>query len=175
MCLKGGLLTDFRKNTALNKYHFPKRNRIVAGMADVTIVIESGEKGGSLITADLAFGYNRSVFAVPGRITDQRSVGCNKLIRYTKACSYSNTVDFLREMKWWDEEIDTVKQQQLFYEPNTLEARLLALLQQKSSMTLDELQLIAGLKNAEMANVLLALEMQYLIRSLPGNRYTVRI
>ena len=175
MCLKGGLLTDFRNNTAPNKYHFPRRNRIVAGMADATIVIESGEKGGSLITADLALGYNRSVFAVPGRITDQKSMGCNKLIRYSRAYSYINTVDFLREMKWWDEAIGPVKQQQLFYEPNTIEARLLALLQEKSIMSIDELQVKSALKNTEMANALLALEMQYMVRSLPGNRYTLRI
>jgi DNA processing protein len=175
MCIQGGLLTDFRNNTAPNKYHFPRRNRIVAGMADATIVIESGEKGGSLITADLAIGYNRSVFAVPGRITDQKSVGCNKLIRYSRAYSYINTVDFLREMKWWDEAIGLVKQQELFYEPNTIEATLLALLQEKSIMSIDELQLKSALKNAEMANALLALEMQFLVRSLPGNRYTLRI
>ncbi len=175
MCLTGGLLTDFRNNTAPNKYHFPRRNRIVAGMADATIVIESGEKGGSLITADLALGYNRSVFAVPGRINDQKSVGCNKLIRYSRAYSYINTVDFLREMNWWDEAIGLVKQPPLFYEPNTMEARLLVLLQEKSIMSIDELQLKSALKNTEMANALLALEMQYLIRSLPGNRYTLII
>ncbi len=105
MCLYGGLLTDFRKNSVPNKYHFPRRNRIVAGMADATIVIESGIKGGSLITADLALDYNRALFAVPGRISDQKSAGCNKLIRYSKAYSYVNTEDFLREMKWWNETI----------------------------------------------------------------------
>ena len=175
MCLQGGLLTDFRNNTAPNKYHFPRRNRIVAGMADATIVIESGEKGGSLITADLAIGYHRDVFAVPGRISDQKSAGCNKLIRYSRAYSLINTTDFLREMKWWAEGQSVAQQQELFFEPNTEEAKLLALFNSKSILSLDELQSAAALSSSQLANALLALEMQYLIRSLPGNRYTMRI
>lgn len=175
MCLQGGLLTDFRNNTAPNKYHFPRRNRIVAGMADATIVIESGEKGGSLITADLAIGYHRDVFAVPGRISDQKSAGCNKLIRYSRAYSLINTADFLREMKWWAEGQTVAQQQELFFEPNTEEAKLLALFNSKSILSLDELQSAAALSSSQLANALLALEMQYLIRSLPGNRYTMRI
>lgn len=175
MCLQGGLLTDFRNHTAPNKYHFPRRNRIVAGMADATIVIESGEKGGSLITADLAAGYHREVFAVPGRISDQKSAGCNKLIRYSKAFSYINTTDFLREMKWWNEEQSIAQQQTLFFEPNTVEAKILELFKSKSIMSLDELQTAANLSSTQLANSLLTLEMQYIIRSIPGNRYTMRI
>ncbi len=175
MCVIGGLLTDFRKKTAPNKYHFPRRNRIVAGMADATIVIESGIKGGSLITADLALDYNRALFAVPGRISDQKSAGCNKLIRYSKAYSYINTEDFLREMKWWNENYSVAKQQDLFFEPNTDQAKLLTLFKTKSILSLDELQYAASMTSSQLANALLALEMQYLIRSLPGNRYTIRI
>ena len=175
MCLNGGLLTDFRNHTAPNKYHFPRRNRIVAGMADATIVIESGEKGGSLITADLASGYHRDVFAVPGRISDQKSAGCNKLIRYSKAYSYISTADFLREMKWWKEDQAITQQPSLFFEPNTTEAKLLDLFKTKSVMSWDELQAAANLSSAQLANSLLALEMHYFIRSIPGNRYTVRI
>lgn len=175
MCLQGGLLTDFRKNSVPNKYHFPRRNRIVAGMADATIVIESGIKGGSLITADLALDYNRVLFAVPGRISDQKSAGCNKLIRYSKAYSYVNTDDFLREMKWWNENYSIAKQQDLFFEPTTDQAKLLAIFKTKSILSLDELQFAAAMTSSQLANALLALEMQYLIRSLPGNRYTMRI
>jgi DNA processing protein len=175
MSLKGGLLTDFRKNSIPNKYHFPRRNRIVAGMADATIVIESGIKGGSLITADLALDYNRALFAVPGRISDQKSAGCNKLIRYSKAYSYINTEDFLREMKWWAENYSVAQQQDLFFEPNTDQAILLALFKTKSILSLDELQSAATMTSSQLANALLALEMQYLIRSLPGNRYTIRM
>jgi len=175
MCVTGGLLTDFRKNSVPNKYHFPRRNRIVAGMADATIVIESGIKGGSLITADLALDYNRALFAIPGRISDQKSAGCNKLIRYSKAYSYINTADFLREMKWWEESYTVAKQQDLFFEPTTDQAKLLELFKSKSIISLDELQYSASMTSSQLANALLALEMQFLIRSLPGNRYTMRI
>lgn len=173
--VQGGLLTDFRNHTAPNKYHFPRRNRIVAGMADVIIVIESGEKGGSLITADLAIGYNRDLFAVPGRISDQKSAGCNKLIRYSRAFPFINTADFLREMKWWKETTSNAQQLELLYEPGTVEAQLLELFKTKPIMGLDELQSVSNLSSSLLANALLVIEMQGLIRSLPGNRYTIRI
>src|SRR4030095_2785581 len=81
----GGLLTEFRSNTKPDKHNFPTRNRIVAGMSDATVVIETGEKGGSMITAELANGYNKDVFALPGKVTDNKSAGCNFLIRNNKA------------------------------------------------------------------------------------------
>ena len=77
----GGLLTEFRSKTKPDKHNFPTRNRIVAGMSDATIVIETGIKGGSMITAELANGYNKDVFAFPGKVTDTKSAGCNYLIK----------------------------------------------------------------------------------------------
>jgi DNA processing protein len=97
---QGGLLTDFRSNTNPDKQNFPKRNRIVAGMSDAVIVVETGIKGGSLITAELANGYNRDVFAIPGRTGDTKSEGCNYLIKNNKASLITNADDILENMGW---------------------------------------------------------------------------
>ena len=98
--VNGGLLTEFRKNTCTDKYNFPKRNRIVAGMSDATIVIETAVKGGSMITANLATDYHREVFALPGRITDSKSAGCLHLIQQNKAMVFSGIEHFIETMQW---------------------------------------------------------------------------
>jgi len=100
MTEQGGLLTDFISNTNPDKQNFPKRNRIVAGMCDAIIVIESGKKGGSLITAELANGYNKDVFAIPGKTTDSKSEGCNYLIRQNKASLITAAADLVELMNW---------------------------------------------------------------------------
>jgi DNA processing protein len=108
----GGLLTECTTNTIPAAYQFPRRNRIVAGMSDATIVIESAIKGGSMITARLAFDYNREVFAVPGKIHDNKSKGCNSLIKDQKANLYFDAADFLMKMNWpilKDEKLNPIK------------------------------------------------------------------
>jgi len=100
MLLNGGLLTEFTKGTKADKHNFPKRNRIVAGMADATIVIETAAKGGSMITAELAYNYNRDLFAVPGKITDSKSAGCLKLIQQNKAILPSDASQLMQVMGW---------------------------------------------------------------------------
>src|SRR5690349_978709 len=100
MVRHGGLLTEFRSNTKPDKHNFPSRNRVVAGISDATVVIESGAKGGSNITANLAWGYNRDVFAVPGRSTDIKSEGCNRLIRDNKAILLDDPEHFIIMMGW---------------------------------------------------------------------------
>jgi DNA processing protein len=97
---RGGLLTEFRKGDKPDKHNFPKRNRIVAGMADATVVIETAIKGGSMITAELANNYNRDVFALPGRTTDPKSAGCNYLIQSNKAILYTNGQELIETLGW---------------------------------------------------------------------------
>ena len=96
----GGLLTEFPSNTKPDKHSFPSRNRIVAGISDATIIIESGIRGGSMITADMASGYNRDVFAIPGRIADAKSIGCNHLIRNNKAILLTEASQLNEIMGW---------------------------------------------------------------------------
>ena len=97
---KGGIVTEYLSETTPEKYNFVARNRIIAGLAECTVVVESKEHGGALITAAIAADYNRTVFALPGRVTDDSSAGCNALIRDQKAILLQNTEDILREMNW---------------------------------------------------------------------------
>ena len=107
---QGGLLTDFMSNTLPDKQNFPKRNRIVAGMCDALVVIESGIKGGSLITAELANGYNKDVYAIPGKTSDKNSEGCNYLIKQNKASLITHADDLLQLMNWTPKEKKQKKQ-----------------------------------------------------------------
>ncbi|MEI9956698.1 MAG: DNA-processing protein DprA [Ferruginibacter sp.] len=115
MTEQGGLLTDFMSNTTPDKQNFPKRNRIVAGMCDALIVIESSKKGGSLITAELANGYNKDVFAVPGKTTDTRSEGCNYLIQQNKASLITSAADLIEMMNWAPKEKNNKKTAGIIY------------------------------------------------------------
>src|SRR6188508_3275083 len=115
----GGLLTEFRSNTKPDKHNFPTRNRIVAGMSDATVVIETGEKGGSMITAELANGYNKDVFAFPGKVTDNKSAGCNYLIKTNKAMLLTDAQELIEIMGWEEKtksEKEKKRQRELFIE-----------------------------------------------------------
>lgn len=169
----GGLLTEFRINTQPDKHNFPKRNRIVAGMSDATIVIETAVKGGSMITAELAHDYNRDLFAVPGKITDLKSSGCLKLIQQNKAMLFTS-VDHLIEIMGWAEKKKQVKQQkELFIELTKEEQVIVNLLQEKETMHIDELYLKSGLSSSSMAAAILNLELQQVIRALPGKLFSL--
>ncbi len=170
----GGLLTEFRKETKPDKHNFPTRNRIVAGMCDATIVIETGVKGGSMITANLANNYNRDVFAVPGKTTDAKSEGCNYLIQSNKAVLIRNGEDIIEQMGWQPKEkITKSKQKQLFIQLNEEEKIIVELLQQKESIHIDELNLNCNLNSSIIASVLLTLELQNVVKSLPGKLYAL--
>ena len=173
----GGLLTEFISNTSPDKQNFPKRNRIVAGMCDAVIVIESGAKGGSLITAELGNGYNKDVFAIPGRTNDAKSEGCNYLIKNNKA-ALINSADDLLEMMGWSvrlrsglEKGSSKKQRELFIELSPDEKIVVDILQQQDSIQIDELYFKSGLSSSEVATALLMLEMQNVVASLPGKVY----
>ncbi|MBK9532727.1 MAG: DNA-protecting protein DprA [Chitinophagaceae bacterium] len=170
--VQGGLLTEFISNTNPDKQNFPKRNRIVAGICDAVIVLESGKKGGSLITAELGNSYNKDVFAIPGRATDTKSEGCNYLIKNNKAALINSAQDFLEMMNWTSMPKPTAKKQrELFIELSPDEKIIVDILQQHDSIQIDELYFKSGLSSSEVATALLMLEMQGVILSLPGKVY----
>ena len=169
---QGGLLTDFKSKTKPDKQNFPKRNRIVAGISDAIIVIESGLKGGSLITAELGNGYNRDVFAIPGRINDTKSEGCNYLIKNNKACLITSANDLLENMGWKEQKKSSVKKQrELFIELTDNEKIIIEILQLHEQIHIDELYIKSALNSSAVASALLTLEMQNVIASLPGKMY----
>jgi DNA processing protein len=172
MTEQGGLLTDFISNTNPDKQNFPKRNRIVAGMCDALIVMESGKKGGSLITAELANGYNKDVFAIPGKTTDTKSEGCNYLIKQNKASLITGAEDLIELMNWDPKEKTTKKKQrELFIELTPDEKIIIDILQQRENIQIDELYFKSGLSSSAVATALLMLEMQNVVQSLPGKIY----
>jgi DNA processing protein len=173
---KGALLSEFGLGTPVEPMNFVKRNRIIAGVAPATVVIESGPKGGSLITADLAFGYDREVFAIPGRATDRFSAGCNFLIGNHKAqllCSPEQLVDALQ---WHTapQRSEDLSQKKRIQRQGTLtpeENRICEFLAANGIQLLDEIALSCLLSVRETAAVLFQLEMKELIRPYPGKRF----
>lgn len=172
MTEQGGLLTEFKSNTTPDRENFPKRNRIVAGICDALVIIESGKKGGSLITAELGNSYNKDVFAVPGRVNDTKSEGCNYLVKNNKAHLITCAEDMLELMNW-KETIKPAKkkQRELFIEFTPDEKIVVAILQQHENIGIDELYLKSNLSTSAVASALLMLEMQGLVTSLPGKVY----
>ena len=169
----GGLLTEFRSDTKPDKHHFPSRNRIVAGMSDATIVIETGVKGGSMITAELANSYNKDVFAYPGKATDVKSAGCNYLIKHNKAGLLTDAGGLL-EMMGWNipaKKSKERKQRELFVELTPDERVILDILKEKETVHIDELNLQSNLSSSHVAAAILTLELQNIIQSLPGKLY----
>lgn len=173
---QGGLVTDFRSKTSPDKQNFPKRNRIVAGISDGIVVVESGIKGGSLITAELGNGYNKDVFAFPGRINDTKSEGCNYLIKNNKACLVTCADDIIYNMGWKEYKkfpiaIGIIKQRELFIDLSNDEKIIINILQQQEQFHIDELYIKSGLSSSAVAAALLSLEMQSVINSLPGKTF----
>ena len=169
----GGLLTEFFSGTKPDKHNFPLRNRIVAGMSDATVVIETNVKGGSMITAKLADAYNRDVFAVPGRTTDKTSSGCNHLIKYQKAQLLTDAEDLLDVMGWKEKKAKgrTQKQKELFIELTAEEKQIVQLLQEKETVHIDEINIRSGLSSSAAAAAILNLELQNVVAALPGKMY----
>lgn len=172
MTQNGGLLTEFTTTTKPSPKHFPVRNRIVAGMSDITIIVESDIKGGAMITAYVAASYNRELAAFPGRIYDARSEGPNHLIKQNMAAMITGADDLLKLMNW-DRNTESKKavQKQLFQALSVEENKLVTLLQGKDSIHTDELMLQTGFSYPQLASLLLQLEMQDLIKTLPGKMY----
>lgn len=169
----GGILTEFRSKTKPDKHNFPIRNRIVAGMSDATIVIETGSKGGSMITAELADGYNKDVFAFPGKVTDNKSAGCNHLIKSNKAFLFTGADDLIQTMGWEEKKPVQKKQRELFIELSADEKLIIDILKEKDSAHIDELNLRSGLNSSTVASVILNLELQNVIIAKPGKLYSL--
>ncbi|MCB0699442.1 MAG: DNA-processing protein DprA [Chitinophagaceae bacterium] len=167
----GGLLCEYPSGSTSDRAHFPMRNRIVAGMSDVTVVIESDVKGGALITARLADSYNRDVAAFPGRVYDNKSSGCNELIRTNIAAMITGADDLLELMNWNDGTKPKLVQRQLFLNLSSEEQAVYDVLKDKDSVHADELLHLSGLSNSMLAGTLLGMEMQGLVKALPGKFY----
>lgn len=171
----GGLLTDFPSETNPDKPNFVKRNRIIAGLSDATIVVESAIRGGSLITADIAFSYGREVFAFPGRTTDVHSQGCNRIIRQNKAGLIASADELISAMGW---DIPTKEHRQsttvpsLF--PETEENRLiLSVLRERKEVHLNQLALELSMPVYQLCTLLFEMEMNGIVKAAPGNVYKI--
>ena len=174
MVKQGGLLTEFFSKTKPDKHNFPSRNRLVAGMCDAVVLIETGIKGGSMITAELANSYNRDVFAIPGRSTDAKSAGCNYLIRNNKAILLTEAKELLDIMGWEEsKKVTRKKQTALFIELTDSERKILNILQEKDLVSIDEINLSSELSSSAVAAALLNLELQNVVRAGAGKMYSL--
>lgn len=168
----GGLLSEFPSNTRPDRENFPQRNRIIAGMADATLVVEAGARGGALITADLALSYHRDVFALPGRHHDPMSVGCNKLIQHNKAALINSGKDLARMMGWEASQKAPPAQTQLFASLSESQQKVFSLLEKhKDPVELDQICLQLDWPVSQTLRELMSLEINGLVRCLPGKRY----
>lgn len=170
---QGALVTDFLSDENPERNNFVKRNRIIAGISDATIVVESGIKGGALITADIANSYNRDVFAFPGKTSDTYSMGCNKLIKTNKAALIESIED-LEYIMGWEQASQQPIQQQMFDMVSEEEKIVLQYLSEHKTGSIDLLARSTGLATNRLASLLLNLELQGYIKSLPGNVYQLK-
>lgn len=173
MTAHGGLLTEFLSGTQPDKQNFPRRNRIVAGLCDALLVIETDIKGGSMITAELASGYDREVFAIPGRIQDEKSHGCNYLIRENKARLTMHPSDILEFMNWDIKEPAQIPSanESMFTGTDPDQQIIMGIIRKEAPVHIDQLQLIAGMTHGRLMTALLNLEMENHIVQLPGKHY----
>lgn len=170
----GGILTENTSNTPPLPFQFPKRNRIVAGMTDATIVIESQVHGGSMITAGLARGYNREVFAVPGKITDQKSSGCLALVRSNTAQLYQGPSQLLESLGWAAQEDKTSSHKPLPFELSLICQEILDVISKQSPIHRDQLVNLFNLNIGLLSTHLLTLELNGLILPHGGAFYSIR-
>ncbi len=173
MLPKGGTLTEFSIKSRVDREHFPMRNRIIAAMSDAVIVIESAQKGGSIITANFANQYNKDVFAVPGRVNDEFSVGCNKLIKEHKANLLESAADIAYIMRW--EELDKQKsvQSAMFVELDDTEKKIITIIKDSPDINIDELNFKLKLSTSQLAAKIINLEFKGILKCLPGKKFIV--
>lgn len=171
----GAIISEFFSGTALNKDLFPRRNRIVAGLCDALVVVESMAKGGSMITSDIAFSYNKDVFAVPGKATDPMSEGCNFLVKNLKAAICENALDIANGMNWSLPNEHSEKkpiQAQLFLELNEDEKRIVTFLE-NGEKTYDDILISTQIPVSKLSFLLLNLEMKNMLHAMPGKKYAI--
>jgi DNA processing protein len=173
MAKNGGLLTDFLSDALPERNNFLKRNRIIAGLSDATLVVESGIKGGALITADIANSYNRDVFAVPGRPDDQWSAGCNSLIRNNKAALTESADDIEYFLNWNRDKTKPPVQRTLFSDLDENEKVIYELLMQQNELTIDSICRSLEIPVYRLSSTLLQMEFKGLVKCYPGNVYRI--
>lgn len=168
----GGFYTEFWSTSNPERENFLKRNRIIAGVSEATVVVESAEKGGSLVTADIANSYNRDVFAVPGRTTDKYSLGCNNLIKQQKAHVMTSAADLIYLLDWdIEQKPSKTIQKQLFIELDDIEQGIYTYLQNNGKQLLDVIALECKIPIYKASSTLLNMEMKGVIRPLPGKLF----
>lgn len=176
MLSQGGLITEFMTRTNADKFNFVRRNRITAGMCDATVLVESAHKGGGLITANLARGYNRDVFAFPGPVNAPYSEGCNELIRDKGAELITCAQDLINAMNW-QEDIQLMKareqgiERELFPNLSEDEQRVVDVLRQNNDLLLNQLSIKSGLPVSKVASLMIPLEMKGVVKALAGGSY----
>ena len=176
MIEQGGLLTEFLTQTNADKINFVRRNRIVAGMSDACILVESAAHGGGLITCEISQAYNRDVFAFPGRIGDAYSEGCNNLIRSNGAMLITSASDFVKDMGWQDDsKLMRAKQQgierSLFPDLSAEEQAIVDVLSRNNDLQINMISVQSGIDISRLTVLLFQLEMKGLIRTLAGGMY----
>ena len=168
----GMLVTDYSSQDVICRANFLARNRIVAGLSDCTIVVESAEKGGAMTTANIAASYNRDVFAVPGRINDQLSTGCNKLIKNNIA-SLITCLDDLVKAMGWECRAESPKQKELFPELSEDESRIYNFIKEKNEIHINLIYAALKIPMPQLLSFLVDLEFKGVITSHPGNKYSI--
>ncbi|MGK0411949.1 MAG: DNA processing protein [Polaribacter sp.] len=170
----GGFITEFWSEEQPLRENFLKRNRIVAGISKATIIIESAERGGSLVTADIANSYNRDVFALPGRATDIYSKGCNSLIKNNRATLLTSANDVVKMLNWdIIEKPKKIIQKQLFIELSESEQKIYDLLSEKGSQLLDIISLECNIPMYQLSSILLQMELKGITKPLPGKMFVL--
>ncbi len=164
-------MTDFISDTLPERNNFLKRNRIIAGISDATLIVESGIKGGALITADIASSYNRDVLAVPGRPDDQWSAGCNSLIRNNKAALVESADDIEYFLDWKPEKSRTPVQRTLFSDLDDTERAIYELLIKEGELTIDTICRTLEIAVNKLSSTLLQMEFKGVVKCYPGNLY----
>ena len=170
----GGLVSDFPSGTKIDPANFLKRNRIIAGLADATIVVESAKKGGALVTADIASSYNRDVFAFPGRSGDVFSEGCNQLIRNNGASLIEGIDDLEFFMGWEANQEKKPVQSMLFVEYSAEEQKIVDLLNKNGEMFIDQISSETRWPVSRISSLLLTMEFKNILDVLPGKMYKLK-
>lgn len=174
MLQQGGLITEFWHTDTIDRNNFLKRNRIIAGISEATLIIESGEKGGSLVTANIANSYNRDVFAVPGRASDIYSAGCNNLIKNNQAQLVTNARDIIRFLRWEDNNKKRENPQlNLFVDLTPEEQQIFDFLRENGKTGLDEIAISTGFPVSKTAQLLLQMELNNVVTGLAGKQFEI--
>ena len=171
MINNGALLSEYISGTTPEKGNFLARNRIIAGIANATLIVESSEKGGAMVTAGIASSYCRDLFAFPGRISDSRSKGCNNLIRDNKAALVTSGSDIIRMMNWADETLVQNKQLTIDFDLSDEEKAIFDILEKKGSLHITQLSVDLDISVIRLNSVLLDMEFQNIVKSMPGAMY----